>query len=70
MPVIEDGDVFKLTIRHESLNIYEISLVSYLKERPGANRADIENTLDISLASLRRAFNSQPNNPFIISSST
>lgn len=81
LPVIEEGDVFKLTIRHEPLNeineineineplneineplneplnVYEISLISYLKERPGANRNDIENTLDISLATLKRTIN-------------
>jgi len=114
LPIIEEGDVFKLTIRHEPLNEplneplkgpvnsvqvvdlygnvvsvedegidggsingpvneplneeneplneplneYEISLISYLKERPGANRNDIENTLGISLATLKRAINS------------
>lgn len=68
LPVIEEGDVFKLTIRHEPLNeineplneplnVYEISLISYLKERPGAIRNDIENTLDISLATLKRTIN-------------
>jgi ATP-dependent DNA helicase RecG len=102
LPIIEEGDVFKLTIRHEPLNEplneplkrgqvidlygnvvsvenegidcgpineplneeseplneYEISLISYLEEKPGANRTDIENTLDISLATLKRAINS------------
>ena len=42
----------------EPLNEYEISLISYLEEKPGANRTDIENTLDISLATLKRATNS------------
>ena len=42
---------------NEPLNVYEISLISYLKERPGANRNDIENTLDISLATLKRTIN-------------
>ena len=43
---------------NEPLNENDISLISYLEEKPGANRTDIENTLDISLATLKRAINS------------
>ncbi|WP_321517174.1 ATP-binding protein [uncultured Bacteroides sp.] len=62
LPVIEEGDVFKLTIKYEAgdgpvnmpLSDNEISIISLLKVTPGMNREEISIVLNKGRTSVYR----------------